>query len=123
VDESARIKALEAENERLSQRVEQLEASMGVVGFTPPVEWRLTGSETRVMGVLLKREVATKDAIMAALYCADARDEAEVKIVDVFICKIRKKLKPFGIQIATRWGQGYSIQGRSELASMVGGSA
>ena len=123
MDESARIKALEAENERLCQRVEQLESSMGLVGFIPPVEWRLTSSEARVVGVLLKREVATKDAIMAALYRADARDEAEVKIVDVFICKIRKKLKPLGIQITTRWGQGYCIEGRAELAARIGGAA
>ena len=34
-------------------------------------------------------------------------DEPEMKIVDVFVCHIRRKLKPFGIEIGTRWGVGY----------------
>lgn len=114
MDEIARAKALEAENDRLTQRVDQLEALIGISGVVLPMEWRLTASEARVMGVLLKRELATKDAIMAALYRADARDEAEMKIVDVFICRIRKKLKPFGVEIITVWGQGYSFPNRHD---------
>lgn len=119
MDELARVEALEAENERLTQRVDQLEAVIGISGVVLPMEWRLTASEARVMGVLLKRELATKDAIMAALYRADARDEAEIKIVDVFICKIRKKLKPFGVQIVTLWGQGYSVSNRQDFLPSV----
>lgn len=103
-----RVDALEAENERLRDRVSQLEGVMGL-GLLTPIEWGLTGSEQRVFGVLMARELATKDAIMAALYRADGRDEAEIKIVDVFVCKTRKKLKPFGIEIGTRWGEGYFI--------------
>ncbi|WP_367278227.1 helix-turn-helix domain-containing protein [uncultured Alsobacter sp.] len=74
-----------------------------------PVEWGLSPSEQKVMGVLLTREMATKDALMAALYTANGRDEAELKIVDVFICKMRKKLKPFAISITTVWAQGYAL--------------
>jgi hypothetical protein len=74
-----------------------------------PIEWGLTGSEARVFGCLLERENASKDAIMATLYRDDGRDEAEIKIVDVFICKIRKKVRPFGIEITTLWGAGYAM--------------
>lgn len=108
MDADARLEALEAENGRLRDRIQQLEDVMGM-SFLPPVEWRLTGSEGAVVGVLLARECATKDAIMAALYRDTSKDEAEIKIVDVFICKIRKKLKPFGISIETRWGVGYYL--------------
>lgn len=105
----ARVDALEIDNERLRDRIEQLEGAMGM-RFLTPVEWRLTGSETRVFGVLMAREFATKDAIMAALYRSDgARDEAEIKIVDVFICKARKKLREFGVKVETRWGEGYYL--------------
>lgn len=104
----ARVEALEVENERLRARIEQLEGAMGL-GFLTPVEWRLTASESRVFGVLMARDLATKDAIMAALYRDGGRDEAEIKIVDVFICKIRKKLRAFGIEIITRWGEGYAL--------------
>ena len=77
--------------------------------FMTPMEWRLTGSEMRVFGVLMAREMATKDAIMAALYRDSCRDEAEIKIVDVFICKIRAKLRPFDVPIETIWGHGYRL--------------
>ncbi len=36
-------------------------------------------------------------------------DEPEIKIVDVFVCKLRKKLTSAGFEtpIETVWGQGY----------------
>ena len=77
--------------------------------FLAPLEFGLTGSEARVFGVIMKREVATMDACMAALYRDEGRDEAEPKIVDVYVCRMRKKLKPFGIQIRTVWGVGYAM--------------
>ncbi|MDR6953812.1 two-component system cell cycle response regulator CtrA [Ancylobacter sp. 3268] len=119
MDANARADALEAENDRLRQRIDQLEAVLGVT-FPAPVEWRLTRSEACVCGVLLKRELATKAAVMAALYRADGRDEPDTKIADVFICKIRKKLTPFGIVITTRHGLGWELRGRAELARSLG---
>lgn len=50
----------------------------------------------------------TKAVIMLALYAQ--RDEAQIKIVDVFICKLRKKLAAATAGqevIETVWGQGY----------------
>ena len=99
-----RIEALEAENERLRDRIFILESDLGHQ-FRTPIEWCLTGQESRIFGVLMAREVATKSNIMNALY--GGMDEAEIKIVDVFMCKIRAKLKRFGIAIETRWGEGY----------------
>ncbi len=108
MDVDARIEALEERVELLQERVHQLEGAMGMLILAPP-EWGLTPSEMRVLGVLLARELATKDAIMSALYRDNGKDEAEVKIVDVFVCKIRRKLKAFGFEISTRWGVGYEI--------------
>lgn len=36
-------------------------------------------------------------------------DERDLKLVDVWICKLRKKLKPLGVEIVTAWGQGYRL--------------
>ncbi len=37
-------------------------------------------------------------------------DEApEIKIVDVFVCKVRAKIKGLGLSIATVWGEGYRM--------------
>ena len=122
MDVAARIEGLEAENARLRERIAQLEAAMGMALITP-LEWRLTPAEMRVFGVIMAREMATKDAVMAALYRDEGRDEAEIKIVDVFVCKIRRKLKPFGIGIETVWGRGYRM-GRDAKAlaeAQIGG--
>jgi two-component system cell cycle response regulator CtrA len=39
-------------------------------------------------------------------------DEPEVKIIDVFICKLRKKLAQAGAAsvIGTVWGRGYTVR-------------
>lgn len=110
MDVDARLEALKVENDMLRARIAQLEdALMASERFVVPVEWRLTANEARVFGVLLARELATKEAIMAALYGNLGKDEAEIKIVDVFVCKARRKLKPFGVEIKTVWGQGYYL--------------
>lgn len=36
-------------------------------------------------------------------------DERELKIVDVLVCHIRRKLKPLGIEVKTVWGEGYRV--------------
>jgi two-component system cell cycle response regulator CtrA len=108
VDVDARLEAVEAENEMLRERISKLEEMLGIT-LLAPLEFGLTGHEAGVFGVLMAREIATKDMVMAAVYRSLSKDEAEIKIVDVFICKIRKKLRPFDIVIDTVWGQGYRI--------------
>lgn len=115
MDVDARVEALEAENETLRERIAQLEGLQGHE-FMSPVEWRLTTSENRVFGCLMARDLARKEAIMAALYRDCAKDEAEIKIVDVFICKLRKKVRPFGVEVLTRWGEGYFLTAETKAA-------
>ena len=59
--------------------------------------------------VLRRNMVMTKEAILSQLY--GNMDEPEIKIVDVFICKIRSKLTKAGLPtvISTVWGRGYTI--------------
>lgn len=108
MDVGARLEAVEAENDLLRARIAQLE---GLLGFTitAPISFRLTPCEASVFGALMKRELMTKETAMAAIYRDLGRDEAEIKIVDVFVCKMRKKLKAFDIVIETVWGQGYRM--------------
>ena len=40
-------------------------------------------------------------------------DEPEPKIIDVFMCKLRRKMEDFGaigVSIDTVWGQGYILR-------------
>lgn len=116
MDADIRIDALEDRVAFLEGRIALLEEAL-FDGYVSPVEWGLTGSETRVMGVLVKRDLATKTAIMAALYADANRDAAEIKIVDVFVCKLRRKVQRFGVEIETCWGQGYRLKDRAKYGS------
>ena len=81
---------------------------------TFPGAWRLTPAEGIVFSLLLTRETCTKAEMLRAYTSAKReRDPTyiapEPKIVDVFVCKLRKKIAPLGLTIETIWGQGYRI--------------
>jgi two-component system cell cycle response regulator CtrA len=73
----------------------------------PPL-WNLTGQQERLLGFLFASGHPSKSQMMDELY-GDAILQPEIKIIDVLVCKIRKKLKPFGIEISTHWGRGYYL--------------
>jgi two-component system cell cycle response regulator CtrA len=70
----------------------------------------LTGKEYSILELLVLRKgmVLTKEAFLNHLY--GGMDEPEMKIIDVFICKLRKKLAQAGAGnlIGTVWGRGYA---------------
>jgi two-component system, cell cycle response regulator CtrA len=76
----------------------------------------LTGKEYAILELLSLRKgvVLTKEAFLNHLY--GGMDEPEMKIVDVFICKLRKKLLAVGADnlIGTVWGRGYMLRDSQE---------
>ncbi len=72
----------------------------------------LTGKEYAILELLVMRKgmVLTKEVFLNHLY--GGMDEPEVKIIDVFICKLRKKLAEAGARnvIGTVWGRGYTVR-------------
>ena len=74
----------------------------------------LTGKEYAILEMLSLRKgmTLTKEMFLTHLY--GGRDEPELKIIDVFICKLRKKLHQAGAPasgcIETVWGRGYSLR-------------
>lgn len=82
-------------------------------GYTP--------QESKIIGMLLSFNVVLKDKIMEVLY--DESDNApDPKIADVYICKIRKKLEPYEIEIKTAWGTGWFMEPyhRFKLKELLG---
>lgn len=71
----------------------------------------LTPNESRIMELICRRELASKVGLMAALYDHRSDGGPHDKIIDIFVCKIRRKIKPLGIEIKTRRGQGYFLDG------------
>lgn len=94
--------------EFLEERIRQLEDALMPASVHVPLEYRLTSREARVFAHLASRDFGTRQSIMMALY-SDRLEEPEPKIVDVFVCKMRRKLQPFGVRIETIWGQGWRL--------------
>ena len=71
----------------------------------------LTGKEFAILELLVLRKgiAQTKETFLNHLY--GGRDEPDIKIIDVFICKLRKKLQAVGAGdlISTVWGRGYIL--------------
>jgi len=78
-------------------------------------ELHLTGKENLLLMDLADHfgQMRSKEQLLNNLYTHDV-DAAEIKIIDVFICKIRKKLNQLhpglGDIIETVWGEGYRLQ-------------
>lgn len=80
----------------------------------------LTGSETRLMLALASSpgRVLSKEMILQNMYTGGVDDEPEMKIIDVFVCKVRNKLgfaHPDAVKfIETVWGRGYRLPIQTE---------
>lgn len=74
-------------------------------------EIHLTAKEYLILEALALRcgHTFTKEQLFDHLY--QGADQPEIKIVDVFICKVRHKLEPSGAdqQLETIWGRGYRL--------------
>ncbi len=74
---------------------------------------RLTNKEYAILELLAMRKgtVLTKEMFLNHLY--GGMDEPEIKIIDVFVCKLRKKLADASDgtdYIETVWGRGYMLK-------------
>lgn len=110
------VQALHRENEALKQRVEALEhlvdslvQSIGGLTTALPNTWHLSLQEEVVFRLLYsRRRPVPRWELMDGLYGDNGMRPGD-KIIDVLICKMRKKLDPYGILIETVWGNGYQL--------------
>lgn len=98
------------EIQELNETIRQLKASLSPADLAHKfaVQFGLTTKESRLLAALVEHGLKTKQQLMDALYLG-AEDEPDIKIVDVFVCKVRKKMRPHGFKITTIWGHGYSM--------------
>src|SRR5436189_295955 len=82
----------------------------------------LTGKEYQMLELLSLRKgtTLTKEMFLNHLY--GGMDEPELKIIDVFICKLRKKFANASSgknYIETVWGRGYVLREPSEEEAKI----
>ena len=88
-------------------------------------EVRITGKEYAILELLVLRKgiVLSKEVFLNHLY--GGMDEPEAKIIDVFICKLRKKLAVAGggDLISTVWGRGYILRDPGDQSAWLDADA
>jgi two-component system cell cycle response regulator CtrA len=84
----------------------------------------LTGKEYGIIELLSLRKGSTLTKEMFLNHLYGGMDEPEVKIIDVFICKLRKKIQDMTAgdnYIETVWGRGYVLRDPQESQKAANG--
>ncbi|NEI71041.1 hypothetical protein GR212_15790 [Rhizobium lusitanum] len=84
-------------------------------------KFKLTLTEARFLTALGDGRPHSKRALFEYVYHDQFDDAPEMKIIDVFICKLRKKIFPFGLKIETIHSSGYKLHDRELLAQVMNG--
>jgi DNA-binding response OmpR family regulator len=97
----------------LQDRIEELE---GLLGMNLPrlrigKLSKLRKTPYKVLGLLLKRELVTRDYIHTALYGGKPESEqpGDLRVVDQHVCHINRALKEHGLKVHTEYGIGYYL--------------
>ncbi len=79
-----------------------------------------TKQQSAILAMLLKRSEATKVQLHQVIERdrPNAKDQTDIKLVDVLICILRRKLKPFGFAIKTMWGTGYLMEAKDRAKAV-----
>jgi DNA-binding response OmpR family regulator len=111
---------LAEECERLREELRQLrELFCGPIPLLCDVG--LTRHESRLLGALYRTPgIVTRDAIQAALHGSDYLVKSP-KAIDVYVGRVKRKLRPLGVEVRTIRGVGYRLtdESRAIIARLV----
>lgn len=105
------LEDLAARNDELEGRVHDLTLALGL-DKTANVQAAFNIAETlaQVLILLSDGKPRSKEQLHGALYFRRPDvDAPEIKILDTLACKLRKCIRPFGVEIETIWSGGYRI--------------
>ena len=128
-------RVVELENELEAWKAHAREASLGTsedLMLRANNPWKLTWKELSVLFAIMRRpHGVNRGQMMNAIYgVIDPGEQPEIKIIDVFVCKLRRKLREAGPEdcriprgaISTIWGRGYKLDddARKRLIEIIG---
>jgi two-component system, cell cycle response regulator CtrA len=102
----------------LKERIRQLEDILVPSNIAYPAAWRLTRTQSVVLSCLVGGVdgYRSKDQVYYAINSTSKRyanADLTGTNVGVHICHLRNKLRPFGIVVKNRKGQGYQLDANS----------
>jgi Transcriptional regulatory protein, C terminal len=71
----------------------------------------LPHSEGQTLATLMEQELVSRKELHAAISSL----ETDPKIIDVVVCKLRRKIRPYGIEIATVRKQGFCLTPNNQV--------
>ena len=105
--QAARIGVLEEQVRQLNERLIAKEK------LQFPHEWRLEPSEVRLLSILHTSKGFVPYELLESRIPKHADIGNPRNLVTTRICWLRHKLKPYGIEFVTRWGQGIELPAAS----------
>ena len=109
------IEALRFENSILREHLLQArEALLGVDDWIWPLNFKLSGQAVLLLRLLYKQypKICNKEMTYYAFYGNRIDEWPDIRIIDVRICQIRKRLSPGSIE--TIWGRGYKLSAKGK---------
>ncbi len=102
---------LEEENARLRRRNAALERAMTAGSKDYAEAFDLTHTEAAIFGLLIGGRMISKDGLFLAIYGHRPKSDELMgpQIIESHISKLRKKIKPAGIEIKMVRGLGYRL--------------
>lgn len=109
------IRSMRDRIDLLEEEVRQYRDAIEVFRPYPP-EWGLTKTEGRALNALHRARSGfiSREQLLVSLYGLEP--DVEPKIIDVYVCKLRRKLAGTGIEIRTSWGAGFGLTPEGVLA-------
>ena len=113
------------ENQRLRDRVEELEMLLGKdtsLASKLCAAYQIEPEMADVLALIFNRNFVSHQSMFTVLFGARPDcDQPDPRVMDVQICKLRRKLRPYGITIKTQWGQGWSmpVASKDRLRAML----
>lgn len=83
--------------------------------------FKTTRQQSLVLGLLLRRPEVTKEQLHQAIERdrSGGKEPTSAKLVDVLVCILRRKLKPYGFTVKTMWGHGYLMDPRERARAVA----
>jgi DNA-binding winged helix-turn-helix (wHTH) protein len=101
------VTRLRGELDEAHETIAQLRALLAPPEMAFPSLWKLTPKESDLLRVLMATPEITKEHLITALY--DQDPDVEIKVIDVLVCKLRRKVLADDVKIETVRGRGYRI--------------